>query len=135
MRGYLVDTNIVLRLLTEDDPVQTPAVKEFFVQLVSRKERGYLTTVVVLELVWTLESYFGLPRDEVAADLSLLINTPGLDIENNSAVEAALEYYSSTKADFADCYNAAYAAAHGNGTVLSCDHHFDRLDGVKRIEP
>ena len=135
MRGCLVDTNIFLRLLTEDDPVQTPAVKEFLSQLVNRKEHGYITVAVVLELVWTLESYYKLKKDKVADKLSLLVNTPNLEIENRSIVEAALDYYASTKADYADCYNGAYAALHGDGTVLSYDRDFDKLDTVKRVEP
>jgi len=135
LKGYLLDTNIFLRLLTEDDLQQTPAVKQLFTKIIERKIQAYATVAVVLELVWTLESYYELERSEITSKLTLLLNTPNLVLENEDVIEDAIESYEATKADFADCYNASFAKLHGEGTVLSYDRHFDKLAGVKRTEP
>lgn len=135
MKGYLVDTNVLLRLLTEDDAGQTPAAKLFFESVVAGKAKAYLTVATLLELVWTLESYFQVPRRQVAEKLDLVLNTPNLAVENQVLVERCVEYYRSSKADFADCYNASFAAIKGDGSVLSYDRHFDKLEGVRRVEP
>lgn len=135
MKGYLVDTNVFLRLLTEDDTAQTPAAKNFISKVVARKAQGYVTVPIILELVWTLESYYELSRQDVAAKLSLLLNTTNLAIEKQDEIEEALEYYTNSKADFVDCYNAAFAKLSGDGTIISYDRHFDRLPGVKRSQP
>ena len=135
MKGYLVDTNIFLRLLTEDDLLQTPAVKNLIANIIDRRVHAYVTIAVILEMVWTLESYYELKRNEVAEKLSLLLNTPNLVIENQDVIEEAVEQYKQTRVDFADCYNASFAKLKGDGTILSYDRHFDKLAGVKRKEP
>ena len=135
MRGFLVDTNVFLRLLTEDDAAQTPAAKNFIAKVIVRKAQAYVTVPVVLELVWTLESYYELPRNDVAIKLTLLLNTTNLMVERQDEIEEALEYYKNSKADFVDCYNAAFAKLNGDGRIISYDRHFDRLPGVKRSEP
>ncbi len=135
MRGHFADTNIFLRLLTGDDPVQSAAAAEFIGRVIAGEAEAYATVAVVLELVWTLESYYGLGRGEVAEKITLLLNTRRLGVENRDLVEEALEHYKSSKADFVDCYNAAFAALTGDGTVLSYDRDFDKLTGVTRLEP
>src|SRR3989304_9980706 len=135
MKGYLVDTNIFLRLLTEDDLSQTPAVKNLIANIIDRRVHAYVTIAVILEMVWTLESYYELKRNEVAEKLSLLLNTPNLVIENQDVIEEAVEQYKQARVDFADCYNASFAKLKGDGTILSYDRHFDKLAGVKRKEP
>jgi predicted nucleic-acid-binding protein len=135
MRGFLVDTNIFLRLLTEDDTRQTPAAKRFFTDVIGKKTRAYVTVAVILELVWTLESYYELARADVSDKLSLLLNTGNLTVENSEVVEKAIEHYESSNADFIDCYNAAFANLNGDGTMLSYDRHFDKLADVIRTEP
>ena len=135
MKGYLVDTNIFLRLLTEDDLSQTPAVKNLIANIIDRRVHAYVTIAVILEMVWTLESYYELKRNEVAEKLSLLLNTPNLVIENQDVIEEAVEQYKQTRVDFADCYNASFAKLRGDGSILSYDRHFDKLAGVKRKEP
>ncbi|MDP1809133.1 MAG: PIN domain-containing protein [Actinomycetota bacterium] len=135
MRGYLVDTNVFLRLLTDDDAAQTPAAKNFIAKVIARKAQAYVTVPVVLELVWTLESYYELSRSDVALKLALLLNTTNLIVEKQDEIEQALEYYKNSKADFVDCYNAAFAKLNGDGNILSYDRHFDRLPGIKRSQP
>lgn len=135
MKGFLVDTNIFLRLLTEDDATQTPPAKNFLARVVAGKTQAYVTVPVILELVWTLESYFKVARADLAKKLSLLVNTPNLGIENREVIEESVDYYKDSKADFVDCYNAAFAKLNSDGTVMSFDRHFDKLEGVKRTEP
>jgi len=135
VKGHLIDTNIFIRLLTEDDPEQAAASKDFIARVMAGKVNAYVTVAVVLEIVWTLSSYYKLSRDDISDKLTLLLNTKKLAVENRDVVEEAVEYYRSVPIDFADCYNAAYAKSIGDAVVLSYDKDFDKLKGIKRVEP
>ncbi|MBI3460736.1 PIN domain-containing protein, partial [Candidatus Acetothermia bacterium] len=78
MTRYFVDTNVFLRYLTNDVPAQAEAVT----RLLQRAKAGEIvlhTSVLVLaEIVWTLESYYELARDEIKANVLAILNTPGL---------------------------------------------------------
>lgn len=135
MKGYLIDTNIFLRILTNDDPAQAEKSKAFILQVISGEKHAYTTVAVLLELAWTLESYFGLKPEEVAEKLSLITATPKLQIENRRVVEEAIEIYKEKHIDFADCYNAAFAKIMSGSLVLSYDRDFDKVSGLKRKTP
>ena len=50
-----VDTNILVRLLTGDDPAQVSAAERFVTTQLSPERCGFVSMVVVCELAWTLE--------------------------------------------------------------------------------
>jgi predicted nucleic-acid-binding protein len=65
-----VDTNVVIRYLTNDDPVQTPVATETL-------RVGFILPVTVLmESEWVLRSYYRWPRDRIFVALSDLIDLP-----------------------------------------------------------
>ena len=76
------NTNLFLRLFTNDVPEQAPAVEA----LLDRVERGELTLVttvmVVAEVAWTLERFYGLPKADVRHTVLAMLNTPGLAVES-----------------------------------------------------
>jgi predicted nucleic-acid-binding protein len=55
------DTNIVLRLITADDPVQEEIARD-----VLRKQGIFVSLTVLLESEWVLRSYYRWPRDQIA---------------------------------------------------------------------
>ncbi|MDI6717158.1 MAG: PIN domain-containing protein [Actinomycetota bacterium] len=104
-------------------------------RVTSGKDRAFLTVAVILELIWTLDSYYELSRDDISDKLMLLLNTKKLVIENRDVVEEAVEYYKTARIDFANCYNAAFAKLRGDAIILSYDKDFDRIKDIKRVEP
>jgi len=65
-----VDTNVVIRYLTSDDPIQTPIATETL-------RAGFVLPVTVLmESEWVLRSAYRWPRDRIAAALAALIDLP-----------------------------------------------------------
>lgn len=135
IKGYLLDTNIFLRLLLSDHSKQTPAIINFFEELVQKKRHGYVTVVTLLEIGWTLDSFYELSRDGVAQKLRLILNTPNLVVEDRVVVERMMQHFEQSNADLVDCYNGAFAEIKGSGDVLSYDRHFDKLTGVTRHTP
>ena len=110
-----LDTNVVVRYLTHDDPVQT-ATAEKVINSLSSDEPGFLSLIVVAEIVWVLESLYRFKKDEIERVLETLLRSRELVIERAEIVSQALRKFAVSRADFADCLieRCGYAA--------DCDH-------------
>jgi predicted nucleic-acid-binding protein len=116
-----LDTNIVVRYLTHDDPVQTPAAVRL-VESLSEASPGFLSLIVIAELVWVLESAYRFKKSEVEQVLATLLRSKELVIERAEVVAQALRRFSASRADFVDC------VIERCGNAAECDYTvtFDR---------
>ena len=123
------DTNLFLRLFTNDLPEQADRVEV----LLDRAERGELalvtTVMVVAEIAWTLERFYGLAKVDVRDNVLALLNTPGLSVESEDLVLQGAVWYAEKNVDFIDAYNAAWLGEHGIAPAYTFDQkHFRRFD-------
>jgi predicted nucleic-acid-binding protein len=100
MRG--VDTNVLVRYLTQDDRKQLARVNSFFAQMERAGEPAYVSIIVLCELAWVLRSLYGLKQREIGSALEVLLNTAQLTIEDRGTVQRALTLYGAGVGDFAD---------------------------------
>lgn len=116
-----VDTNVLLRLFTEDNPRQTSASTSV---LLSQGTGSVRVSVIVLtELVWTLGRYYKISKPDVIAIAESLLEREELMIEARGEVLQALQIYRGSKADFGDCFIAVLNRAAGAAPTLT----FDRI--------
>lgn len=134
MRRCLVDANIFLRILTEDDPRKSARCKELFGGS-SGKRKLYTNSMIIAEIVWTLESYYGCSRSEVRDKVEKILNTPSLKVENDDLIAEAISLYEEKNIDYIDCFNAIYAKKERLDLIYSYDEDFDRLSMTLRKEP
>jgi predicted nucleic-acid-binding protein len=80
-----VDTNVLVRLFVEDDPVQT----EIAVAALSSAEIIAISLQSFCELAWVLGSTYQVPRHDIAEAVRRLLDTSNV-ITNRPAVEAGL---------------------------------------------
>ena len=97
-----IDTNVLVRYLTRDDPDQHKWAKTFLTSL-TPEDPGFLHPIVLCELVWVLKAAYKYPRKEITSVLEVLLQTRQIEIGDRDAVRAALASYRSSSADFADC--------------------------------
>ncbi len=126
------DTNLFLRYLTNDVPAQADAVE----QLLHRASAGEISLVinslVVAELVWALESYYGLARDSIKDKILAILNTPGIEVAEGDLLLQAIFWYAGKNIDFIDAFNAAWLLAQGLTTTYIFDRkHFSRIEGIR----
>ncbi|HOT92485.1 MAG TPA: PIN domain-containing protein [Anaerolineae bacterium] len=130
------DTNLFLRYLTNDVPAQADAVEH----LLQRAAAGDLTLVinnlVIAEIIWTLESYYGLTRDDIKDKILAIFNTPGLEVADGELILQAVLWYAEKNIDFIDAFNAAWLLSQGLITTYTFDRkHFSRIEGIKAFAP
>jgi len=71
----LVDTNIFLRFLTNDDPIKAKKAEALFKAAVNGKQRLRTSLLVIAEIAWTLESFYELPKEDIANKIFVLVKT------------------------------------------------------------
>ena len=97
-----LDTNVVVRYLTRDDPTQWPlAVK--LIRSLSSDSPGFVSLVVLAEIVWVLEDSYGFTRERIEEVVDVLLRSRELVLERAELVRQALRTFSVSRADFADC--------------------------------
>ncbi len=136
MKPIFVDTNVFIRYLTNDDPVKADRV-ELLLQQAAKGEVLLLTSEIVMaEVVWVLESFYGLKNKVIAPMITAILATSGLEVLNAPLVEKAIDHYQNHNIDFIDGYIAAVMAQKGIDKIFSYDKkHLSRIQEVVRTEP
>ncbi len=132
--GFL-DTNILVRYLAEDHPEHSPLARQLFEQIERGEVRVFLTDTVIFETVFTLQSYYRVPRQEIADGLLRLLRLPGLITADKALVhETFILWVARTSLSYADCFHLVTAKAMGLDTMITFDRKMS-IPGVRRVEP
>jgi predicted nucleic-acid-binding protein len=118
-----LDTNILVRLLTRDDPEQVRAAIRAI-----RGRRLWMSKTVLLETEWVLRYTYDLSASAIHASLRRLLGLARLEVEDRECVLVALSWYAQGL-DFADALHLA--SSREAELFLSLDHGLAR--GVARI--
>lgn len=127
-----LDTNILLRFLAQDDPMQSPRANAVMASL-TISEPGWIGLTSIVEIVWVMTSQKRLDRRGIASLLSRLLTREEIVIEQASLVESAMQLYRKGNADFADCLIATSAKAAGCSRTLTFDRKAARDTGMELI--
>lgn len=133
MKEYFVDTNIFLRFLLADHKRQHLLAKKLFKKAEEGKVSLWTTDIVILEIVWTLKSFYQLRPQEIQSHISSLIALGNLRVENKNLLLQALDHFARKNVGFTDAYNFLLAQR-ANKKILSFDQDFDKLGKREKIE-
>ncbi|HEY8508096.1 MAG TPA: type II toxin-antitoxin system VapC family toxin [Steroidobacteraceae bacterium] len=116
-----IDTNVLVRFLTRDDPVQFQRAQKIIERDASAQNPIFISLVVLLETEWVLRSRYELTKSEILATFSDLLSSYDLRFEDDASVEEALHTWKNSTAQFADCLIAARHRACGCRATASFD--------------
>jgi len=126
MKG--LDTNVLVRYLTQDDPSQARKANAIVDGALAAGERIHVDTVVLCELVWVLRSAYGYDRATVADTLVKLIETGQLSVDDRDRLREATRRYAAGADDFADHVLALRNQSAGCDTTLTFDRAHRKSD-------
>ena len=132
--AYLLDTNILLRFLTNDHPSHGAAAKKLFEDAGSGKISLRIPFIAITETIFTLQSYYEIDRADIGRELLKLLTAPGVTTTCPHWVLEAVEDYQTRNVSFGDACVAAEAKA-DQIAIASFDRGLDKFPGVKRHEP
>ena len=130
-----IDTNVFIRFLTNDIPQKADACERIFKKAVEKKEIIFTTDMVIAEIVWVLESFYELEKEEIQPKVEKILNTPNLVCPNKDLILRALALYREKNIDYIDAYNALILKEKGVDELYSYDKDYDRIDWLTRLEP
>ena len=130
------DTNLFLRYLTNDIPAQADAVEELLRRASDGEIVLVINSLVIAEIVWTLESYYGLARGSIKDKVLAILNTPGIEAAEGDLLLQAIFWYEDKNVDFIDAFDAAWMLTQGLATIYTFDRkHFSRIKGIRAEVP
>ena len=97
-----LDTNILVRHLVQDDPVQSPKATALIEERLTEGNPGFISTVVMVETAWVLERSYALADHEIAAAIERILQIENLVVENQSEVFTAMTALKEGRGSFAD---------------------------------
>jgi len=125
------DTNLFLRYLTNDVPDQADLVESVLQRAAKGKVNLVATSMVIAEIVWTLESYYELDKKEIQEMVLGILNTDGLEVIGSDLVLQAIVHYADKNVDFIDAFNAAWMIKNDVDKIYTFDQkHFNRFEGI-----
>jgi predicted nucleic-acid-binding protein len=116
-----LDTNVLVRYLTQDDVAQARKADAVINGAVARRDRCAIAPVVLCELVWVLRGAYDTPKDQIVATLDRILATQQFEILDKDRVREAFEVYRSGGADFADYLIGAVNRAAGCDETATFD--------------
>jgi predicted nucleic-acid-binding protein len=124
-----LDTNVIVRYLAQDDPVQSRKATEILERRLTPERPGFLCVVTMVETVWVLDRTYGLTARQIAAAIERMLQTDVLLIEHEQEVFTAMIALKEKRGSFADALTAALGAKADCKHTLTFDQTALRLAG------
>lgn len=137
MSDPFLDTDVIVRFITGDDPVKQAAADALFRQVAAGTLILRAPDTVFADAVYVLNSPRLYRRDRVRIrqQLGFLLQLPNLKVHNRNLLLRALDIFASTNLDFGDAMIVATMERRGDRDLYSYDRDFDRIASIDRREP
>lgn len=119
-----IDTNIIVRWITQDDPHQAKRVERLFRSHHASKQI-LICDAVLVELEWVLSSVYDFTREQICTAFEKILLTRQFTFRNKETVRRAVEQYRDGERDLSDCMIGELGREQNAKT-----HTFDK--GMKR---
>jgi predicted nucleic-acid-binding protein len=97
-----LDTNVLVRYLTQDDPVQAALANDFIGQQLSTQHPGVISHIVLCEVVWVLSRAYPYSREQVVDTLYAILTCQEFKVEAADVAMLAWQDFVQGNADFSD---------------------------------
>ncbi|MCL5025205.1 MAG: PIN domain-containing protein [Chloroflexi bacterium] len=135
MKPQFLDTNIILRHLLEDHPEQSPRATAYLQRVENGEIELRTADTVVFEAVFTLQRHYRQPKERIREAVLPLIELPGIILPGKRRFRRVFDLYVDLNLSFADAYHAVLMEHLRLDEIITFDRGFDRVGGVKRLEP
>lgn len=119
MKG--LDTSILIRYLTQDDPVQSLRANEIVDRKLSSDAPGFISLVTIAEVAWVLRSRYKATSQEIATAIERILSIDRLKVQNEQQVYEAMLALKGGKGTFADALVCALGTWAGCSSTLTFD--------------
>ncbi|MBI1775110.1 MAG: type II toxin-antitoxin system VapC family toxin [Proteobacteria bacterium] len=122
-----LDTNVLVRYLAQDDPIQSLKAADVIERRLSEANPGFLSVLAMVETAWVLERAYDLSDAKIAAAIERILQASVLVVESEQEVFTAMIALKEGRGSFADALIGALAAKAGCSHTLTFDRNALRL--------
>ncbi len=126
-----IDTNILVRYLTQDDPVQSAQATVLIEDRLSAREPGFISLVAMVETVWVLDRAYRLTAPGIAAAIELVLQADVLVVESEQEVFTSMIALREGRGSFADALICALGSKAGCSHTVTFDRKALRIAGCQ----
>lgn len=126
-----LDTNILVRYLAQDDPIQSAKANDIFERRLTAENPGFVSVVAMAETAWVLDRAYGLSGGAIAAAIERMLQIDVLIVEHEQAVFTAMIALKQGRGSFADAIILALGVRAGCSFTLTFDRKAARLSGFR----
>lgn len=124
-----IDTNVLVRQIIQDDEAQGELASYLIENHCSPANPGYLSLIVLCELVWVLGTAYGYSRKQISLVLRQVLITDCFETENHAIAWQALYDYNECNADYSDYLIARLNEQQGAKTTYTFDRKAAKAEG------
>jgi len=124
-----LDTNILVRYLTQDDPLQSGKATDLIERRLTEEAPGFVSVVAMAEIAWVLERAYHLADADIAEAIERILQADALVVESEQEVFIAMTALQEGRGTFADALIGALADRAGCSGTLTFDRKALRLPG------
>lgn len=128
-----LDTNVLVRYLTQDDPAQARLVNALIDRLVADGERAFVGRIVLCELAWVLAGPYRFDKQSIAKALEAIVATAQFEVDGKDTVARALDEFRRGRADFADYLLGRSHQEAGCSVTVTFDRQLESCDAFERL--
>lgn len=122
-----VDTNVLVRYLVQDDPVQGRKAAAYIEQAAEAEEQILISNIVLCETVWVLDSAYEYTKAEIELAIEKILQSSTFQFEAKDIVWSAFNEYRAANVDFADCMIGQLHRARGCEPTVTFDTALRKL--------
>jgi predicted nucleic-acid-binding protein len=136
MNYIILDTNVIIRLLTTDDKIKQEKAAMLFEKIKEGKITAFIHDVIFAEIVFVLVSkkLYNLPEHKIQALLLPIVSLENIKFDNKKKIKRALELFVQHDIDFEDALIASEAESE-KAEIISFDKDFKKIPSITSNEP
>ena len=134
-RGPVIglDTNILVRYLTQDDVEQARLATEFIQKHCTKTKPCLISAIVLCELAWVLKAAYGIDREEVLGIVEKILQTGQFQVVDVDNVRAAIKTARADGLDFPDSLIGQVNRQEGCDFTITLDKKAAQGAAFKRL--
>ena len=129
-----IDTNILIRFLIGDDELQAKKVYAIFKKAESEKTELFVPLLVILEMLWVLESVYDILRAEILESIRDLLLMPIFKFDQQPALQQFVRSAQENMSDLSDLLIAHSAKINGCEAVITFDKKASKFKLFELVE-
>ena len=76
-----LDTNVLVRFIVQDDPIQSPEATHFIEKRLTSENKGFVSSIVLCEILWVLKRAYRQPKEQLLAVVKSILEADVLEVE------------------------------------------------------